>query len=145
MKLKAFSLFSLVAAVAGQTVLHPISGTTNKCLEVRGDVQANGTPVQIFDCNGTPAQQWDITEGLTTVRLANSPYCLDAGSNGTLMKIWECFDGLAAQQWFLTNDSRIALNNQGFCLDLPNGNLTNTVQVQIWKCTDGDVNQIWTS
>jgi hypothetical protein len=34
-----------------------------------------------FDCNGTPAQLWDLTAGATAVRLANSPYCLDAGDS----------------------------------------------------------------
>jgi len=32
----------------------------------------------------------------------------------------------------------------GFCVDLPNGDSTNRNQVQIWKCTDFDRNQIWT-
>ncbi|KAF5361913.1 hypothetical protein D9756_002827 [Leucocoprinus leucothites] len=148
MKLSAFSLLTIVSYVAGQTVLHPISATTNKCLEVRGNVQANGTPVQIFDCNGTPAQQWLLTVGQTSVRLANSPFCLDAGAsptNGTPMKIWECFANLPAQQWVLTTDSRIALSGRGLCLDLPSGNLTNTNVVQTWQCTDGNVNQIWTA
>ncbi|KXN92874.1 hypothetical protein AN958_07083 [Leucoagaricus sp. SymC.cos] len=100
-----------------------------------------------FDCNGTPAQLWVLNQNQTAVRLANSPFCLDAGAtpgNGTPMKIWECFDNLPAQQWFLTVDDRIALFNQGLCLDLTNGDLTNTNVVQTWKCTNGDVNQIWT-
>ncbi|KAF9443039.1 carbohydrate-binding module family 13 protein [Macrolepiota fuliginosa MF-IS2] len=129
------------------TVLHP-NGNTNKCLDVRGDVRANGTAVQIFDCNGTPAQQWVLTANQTSVRLANSTFCLDAGAtptNGTPMKIWKCFDNLPAQEWFLTADARIALFNQGFCLDLTDGDLTNSNVVQIWHCTRGNTNQIWTS
>lgn len=86
-----------------------------------------------FDCNGTPAQQWQLNLGATAVQLANTNFCLDAGdgasllsgndnlvidmslapTNGTLMKIWECFPGIPAQSWFLTTDARIALINQG--------------------------------
>ncbi|KAL4268545.1 Carbohydrate-binding module family 13 protein [Pleurotus pulmonarius] len=123
----------------------PISNG-NKCLDVRGNVQSNGTPVQIFDCNGSGAQRWVINRGSTKVQLAGTNFCLDAGSspgNGVGMKIWQCFDNLPAQQWFLTDDNRIALENQGLCLDLTDGILTNGNQVQTWKCTDNDNNQLW--
>lgn len=88
-----------------------------------------------FDCNGTPAQVWELIFGPTAVRLNGTDFCLDAGNsklyshlnfpplpipvlcpapgNGTPMKIWECFPGIPAQTWFLTTDQRIALNNQG--------------------------------
>ncbi|KAG9222069.1 hypothetical protein CCMSSC00406_0008054 [Pleurotus cornucopiae] len=125
--------------------IHPIANR-NKCLDVRGNVQANGTPVQIYDCNGSAAQSWLIGPGSTKVQLADTTFCLDAGSspaNGVGMKIWECFDNLPAQQWFLTDDNRIALENQGLCLDLTEGILTNGNQVQTWQCTDNDNNQAW--
>ncbi|KAJ3520024.1 hypothetical protein NMY22_g12929 [Coprinellus aureogranulatus] len=128
--------------------IKPGYGAVNKCLEVRGGVFANGTPVQIYDCNGTPAQDWVINRGSTKVKLANTNFCLDAGStpgNGVGMKIWECYDNLPAQQWFFTSDNRIALEGQGQCLDLPSGNLTNTVQVQTWACTDNNFNQVWSN
>ncbi|KAF9556255.1 hypothetical protein CPC08DRAFT_694670 [Agrocybe pediades] len=125
--------------------IHP-NADASKCLDVRGAVFANGTPVQIFDCNGTPAQNWFFVRGSTKIQLANTNFCLDAGSNpanGVGLKIWQCFDNLPAQQWFFTNDNRIALENQGQCVDLTNGILTNANQVQTWKCTDFNTNQIW--
>ncbi|KAF4573643.1 hypothetical protein EYR36_008161 [Pleurotus pulmonarius] len=125
--------------------IHPIANR-NKCLDVRGNVQSNGTAVQIFDCNGSAAQSWLISPGSTKVQLANTNFCLDAGpnpENGIGMKIFECFDNLPAQQWFLTDNNRIALENQGLCLDLTDGILTNGNQVQTWQCTDNDNNQAW--
>ncbi|KAF9442685.1 carbohydrate-binding module family 13 protein [Macrolepiota fuliginosa MF-IS2] len=107
----------------------------------------NGTAVQIFDCNGTPAQDWVVAPGEGHVNLASTGFCLDAGmvpANGIGMKIWECFNNLPAQDWFYTSDQRIALTNQGLCLDLTNGDLTNGNLVQTWTCTDFDTNQIWT-
>ncbi|KAF9449374.1 carbohydrate-binding module family 13 protein [Macrolepiota fuliginosa MF-IS2] len=147
MQFSYLSVLAFVSAVLSQSELHP-NGTLNKCLEVRGDVLANGTPVQIFDCNGTPAQQWTLNPGATSVRVANTTFCLDAGAtptNGTPMKIWTCFANLPAQEWFQTSDNRIALLNQGLCLDLTNGAFTNTNVVQVWQCTNGNVNQIWTN
>ncbi|KAF8198504.1 G-X-X-X-Q-X-W domain-containing protein [Pholiota molesta] len=98
-----------------KTTIHP-DFTTQKCIDVRGAVLANGTPVQIYDCNGTPAQNWLFTRGSTKVQLAGTNFCLDAGSspaNGIGLKIWQCFDNLPAQQWFYTDDDRIALDGQG--------------------------------
>ncbi|RDB27198.1 Extracellular exo-alpha-L-arabinofuranosidase [Hypsizygus marmoreus] len=128
------------------TALHP-NGNNNKCLDVRGAKFANGTPVQIYDCNGTNAQKWIINDANTKVRVAGTNFCLDAGTNpasGVGMKIWQCYAGLAQQAWYYTEDKRIAVAGQGQCLDLTNGVLTNGNQVQTWKCTNKDVYQIWT-
>jgi hypothetical protein len=51
-------------------------GVHRKCLDVRGGGRADGTPVQIFDCNGTGAQQWIYT-GLGTIANLGSGKCLD--------------------------------------------------------------------
>ncbi|KAL0952119.1 hypothetical protein HGRIS_008748 [Hohenbuehelia grisea] len=126
-------------------LIHP-GGHINKCLDVRGNVRANGTPVQVYDCNGSGAQNWIINTASTKVQLAGTNFCLDAGStpgNGVGMKIWQCYDNLPAQQWYLTDDNRIALQNQGLCLDLPSGRLDNSNQAQTWQCTDNNFNQVW--
>lgn len=47
MKFSYLSALALASTVVGQTVLHP-NTATNKCLEVRGNVQENGTPVQMY-------------------------------------------------------------------------------------------------
>ncbi|KAH6879697.1 G-X-X-X-Q-X-W domain-containing protein [Coprinopsis sp. MPI-PUGE-AT-0042] len=103
--------------------------SNQKCLDVAGGVLANGTPVQIYDCNGTAAQKWVIKRGGTQIKLSGTNYCLDAGSNpasGVKMKIWQCYDNLPAQQWAYTIDSTIrtsstskhlALFGYGGCLN----------------------------
>ncbi|KAJ3539137.1 hypothetical protein NM688_g6411 [Phlebia brevispora] len=126
--------------------IHP-NGDTSKCLDVESANYANGTPVDIYDCNGTGAQNWVISSGTTAVQVAGQNFCLDAGdspADGTRMKIWECYSGLAAQTWYYTDDDRIALQNQGFCLDLTNGDSHDGTVMQIWKCTDHNTNQVWT-
>ncbi|KAG6846985.1 hypothetical protein H0H93_010743 [Arthromyces matolae] len=127
--------------------IHP-NGDTSMCLDVRGGIFADGTPVQIYECNGSAAQMWNINNGTTIVQThINGKYCLDAGSdpaNGVGMKIWTCYDGLPAQTWYYTDDKRIALQGKGLCLDLPNGVHANSSQVQTWTCTDNNTNQVWT-
>ena len=34
-----------------------------------------------YDCNGTPAQNWDLVKGSTKVQLDGTDFCLDAGSS----------------------------------------------------------------
>ncbi|KAG6917046.1 hypothetical protein DXG01_004098 [Tephrocybe rancida] len=62
--------------------IHP-NGDKSKCLDIRGGVIANGTAVQIYDCNGSKAQQWLISAGNTLISAFDSPsYNVDAGSAG---------------------------------------------------------------
>lgn len=35
-----------------------INTNSNKCVDVSNAGPANGTRLQIWDCNGTPAQKW---------------------------------------------------------------------------------------
>ncbi|KAF9487639.1 hypothetical protein BDN71DRAFT_1545022 [Pleurotus eryngii] len=136
------------------TQIHPF-GVVGKCLSVKGNVMENGTPVQIFDCNGSSGQNWSIVKGQTKVQLAGTNFCLDAGSepaSGVALKIWTCYDNLPAQNWWFTNDNRIAVYNKGKhrmtflpgqCMDFKDGSFTNSNTVQTWKCTDNNTNQEW--
>ena len=41
----------------------PVFGIYGKCVDVRNASSANLTPVQIYTCNGTVAQQWTVKPG----------------------------------------------------------------------------------
>ncbi|KAH6890196.1 carbohydrate-binding module family 13 protein [Coprinopsis sp. MPI-PUGE-AT-0042] len=145
-------------AQTSQTI-HP-DEDKSKCLDVRGGVFENGTPVQIYDCNGTPAQQWesmnlDTGFGRSFIRLAGQNFCLDAGSNpyfskGVKLKIWECYD-LLQQNWLYSqNSGKISLRGvsdgfSDFCIDVPDGRFENSNQVQMWECRGSiaNPNQKW--
>ena len=64
---------------------------------------ANGSKVQLYDCNGTNAQKWTVGSNNTLVN-TGSGRCLDAtgpsSANGTRLQIWDCSGG-ANQQWHL--------------------------------------------
>src|SRR5687767_915559 len=40
-----------------------IVNTMGRCLDVAGAINANGTNVQIWDCNGSVAQIWTLSPG----------------------------------------------------------------------------------
>ncbi|USQ85182.1 family 16 glycosylhydrolase [Streptomyces phaeoluteigriseus] len=121
----------------------PITGVGGKCVDVAGANSANGTPVQLYDCNGTAAQQWTVG-GDGTIRALGK--CLDVASggtaDGTLVQLWDC-NGTAAQQWAVPAARDIVNPQADKCLDASGGSSANGTRLHIWTCT-GAVNQKWT-
>jgi len=74
---------------------------TNTCLDVTGAHASLGTPVQIYNCNGTVAQKWTYANGALH-SFSGSDLCLDVpGANfydGAPVQIWDC-NGTNAQNW----------------------------------------------
>lgn len=130
------------------TQLHP-NGNSGYCVDVQGANFANGTPVQVYQCNGTPAQNFQLVRNAAgQVRVSGTNFCLDAGENpvnGSKLKIWQCYAGLKQQTWWYTGDNRLAIYNGGLCVDLTDGHLTNGNQLQVWSCSSGNNNQVFTS
>jgi hypothetical protein len=119
-----------------------ISGLAGKCVDVAGANPANGTPVQLYDCNGTAAQQWTVgTDG--TLRALGK--CLDVTNNGTAngstVQLWDCSGG-ANQRWTVTAARDIVNPQANRCLDVTGNNSANATRLQIWDCTGG-ANQKW--
>ncbi|MEU0897865.1 ricin-type beta-trefoil lectin domain protein [Streptomyces massasporeus] len=127
------------AAATGQ-----ITGAFGKCVDVAGAATADGTAVQLYDCNGTAAQQWTVG-GDGTVRALGK--CLDVASGGTAdgtrVQLWDC-NGSAAQQWSVTSARDIVNPQADKCLDATGNSSANGTRLQIWTCTGAD-NQKWTA
>ncbi|KAF9524373.1 ricin B lectin domain-containing protein [Crepidotus variabilis] len=124
--------------------IHP-KGHEDKCWDVRGAVFENGTPVQVYDCNGSQAQKWVIDLGTTKVRVAGTNFCLDRGEtpgNGVGMKIWQCYQNQPPQAWVFNDVGTVAAS--GLCVDVPSGDVTNTNQLQTWECGAENNNQLFT-
>jgi glucosylceramidase len=118
-----------------------VTGYEGLCLDVRGANSADSTPVQVYTCNGTNAQQWTVESNGTLQALGK---CLDvtgAGTaNGTLVQLYTC-NGTGAQSWQAQSNGELVNTNSGSCLD-DTGFGGSGTQVQIWSCTDG-TNQQW--
>ncbi|GAA1926690.1 hypothetical protein GCM10009753_70250 [Streptantibioticus ferralitis] len=73
------------------------------CMDVTSAGTANGTRVQLHDCNGTGSQVWQRGSNGSLVN-PQSGRCLDAtgpsSANGTRPQTWDC-TGAANQQWAL--------------------------------------------
>ncbi len=114
------------------------------CLDVRASNSANGTPVQIYTCNGTGAQQWTYVEAGSTLHALGK--CLDipggATANGTKLQLWDC-NNTGAQVFIKRADGSFYNPQANRCLDVPNSSTTPGTQVQIWDC-NGSNAQRWT-
>jgi lysophospholipase L1-like esterase len=119
------------------------SGIAGKCLDAKGGSSADGTPADIWTCNGSAGQTWSALSDGTLRTLGK---CLDATgkgtANGTKIEIWSC-NGGANQQWQPYNGGyRNPVS--GRCLDDPNLSTADGTQLVLWDC-NGGANQKWTA
>ncbi|MFF7888247.1 RICIN domain-containing protein [Streptomyces sp. NPDC020794] len=102
-----------------------VHAAQGKCLDVEGAKKDNGTPVQLYTCNGSAAQEWKVYGDDRGLHLqnVNSLKCLDVSNNnpanGTKIQIWTC-SGSPAQTWEFNLRATGSLHNVGTdkCLDL---------------------------
>jgi lysophospholipase L1-like esterase len=131
---------SLGAATGGASG-EVLSGISGKCLDVNGANSADGTPVQLWDCDHTTAQTWTVYTDDTLRALGK---CLDATggatADGTKTQLYTC-NGTGAQIWQPYNGGYLNLAS-GKCLDDPNSSATDGTQLELWDC-NGGANQQW--
>lgn len=118
-----------------------ITGIAGKCVDVAAASSANGTAVQLYDCNGTGAQNWTVSADGSLKALGK---CMDATgqgtANGTKIQLWDCSGG-GAQKW--TRSGNTLVNPaSGRCLDATGQSSANGTRLQLWDCA-GSANQQW--
>jgi chitosanase len=133
-----YGLLPASAATAG-----PITGIGGKCVDVAAASSANGTAVQIYDCNGTGAQSWTVGNADDSIRALGK--CLDVASastaNGAKVQIYDC-NGSGAQKWTASGGTLVNTGS-GKCLDATGQSSANGTRLQIWTCGT-TANQKWT-
>jgi Glycosyl hydrolase family 12/Ricin-type beta-trefoil lectin domain len=119
---------------------------SSRCVDVQSSGTADGTPVQLWDCDGAASQKWASTAG----QLVNgqSAKCLDVASGGTAdgtqVRLWTC-NGSGAQQWQLNANGTVTNPQSGKCLDAAGQGTANGTLLQIWDCYGSGTqsNQVW--
>ncbi|MHC3475171.1 ricin-type beta-trefoil lectin domain protein [Streptomyces sp. 7R007] len=134
----------LLSAFPAQAATGTITGLAGKCLDVAGANSADGTAVQLYDCNGTAAQQWTVGSDGTIRALGK---CLDvtgsSTADGAQLQLWSCSGG-ANQKWTVTAAHDIVNPQANKCMDATGNSSANGTRAQIWTCT-GAANQKWTA
>lgn len=128
----------------GQSNGQLVGGQSGRCVDVPNSTTANGTQLQLWDCDGSTKQRWTHTSGKQLTVYGNK--CLDANgngtANGTAVIIWDCHGGLN-QQWNVNSDGTITSAQSGLCVDANNAGTANGTKVILWSC-NGGANQRWT-
>ncbi|WP_165900529.1 ricin-type beta-trefoil lectin domain protein [Microbispora triticiradicis] len=113
----------------------------NRCIDSPNGASANGTLLQIWDCNSLVNQQFTRT-GRQLLLVGK---CLDeptGATHGTRVQLWSCSGG-SNQQWNINADGTITSGSgSGLCLDLNNDATGNGTAVILRNC-DGGNSQKW--
>jgi Ricin-type beta-trefoil lectin domain len=121
----------------------PIGGYAGLCVDVRGANNANFTPVQVYTCNGTNAQQWAVVQAGSTLHALGKCMDINGGgtANGTTVDLYDC-NNTGAQVFIPQANGSLYNPQSNKCLDDTNWSTTPGTQLQIWDCT-GNANQQW--
>lgn len=115
---------------------------SGRCLDVPSSSTADGTQLQLWDCNNGTNQQWTYTQAGEFTVYGNK--CLDAAGtgNGAKVQIYSCWGG-DNQKWRLNSDGSIVGVQSGLCLDAVGTGTANGTLLQLYTCSNGS-NQRWT-
>jgi beta-glucanase (GH16 family) len=132
-----------VTTPGSTTGTNRITGYGGKCIDVAQADTADGTAIQLYTCNGTPAQTWTINADGSVKALGK---CLDvtggATADATKVQLYTC-NGTGAQKWTLNAAHDLVNLAANKCLDATGPSSEDRTRLQIWTCT-GTPNQKWT-
>jgi hypothetical protein len=131
----AISLFLAQAGSAAQLV----AANTGECIDVPHGDTADGTPISLFQCHGSPNQQWTLSHGQIT-GIGGS--CLDIlGSlpvDGAQIIIVAC-NGRSSQNWSIAHGQIIG--SGGKCIDTSGGATVDHTPLILASCASAPSQQ----
>jgi serine/threonine-protein kinase len=123
------------------TLVNAQSGT---CMDTAGRIFANGTTEDIYTCNGTPAQVWNLTAAGQLTQDGGA-FCLDDNNSdntpGARVQLWSC-NGGANQQWVLQPNGSITGVSSGLCVDVNGETTADGTALVLWPC-NGHPSELW--
>lgn len=112
-----------------------------ECADVRDGATADGTPVVLFQCHGSPSQRWFIGRGQIAENFGS---CLDvqgsASVEGAAVILVTC-NGRTSQQWRVVDGKIIGVGDK--CLDSQGGGNADLTPLVLSQCRPAP-SQLWT-
>jgi hypothetical protein len=135
--------FDTAPACGGSSGTGQIVGNgSNRCIDIPSANAADGNQLQIWDCNGTAAQQWTFNAD-GSVRAMGKCMDVSGGStaDGAVIQLWTC-NGTGAQKFTLNAAGDLVNTQSGKCVDVENVATANGSKLHLWTCL-GASNQKW--
>jgi beta-glucanase (GH16 family) len=115
---------------------------SGRCIDIPAANPVDGARLQMYDCNGSAAQQW-AANGDGTMRAMGK--CMDpaggALTNGTPIQLVTC-NGNPVQRFTLSGAGDLVNVSANKCVDIKDRNSANGAALQLWDCA-GTSNQKW--
>ncbi|WP_307867810.1 ricin-type beta-trefoil lectin domain protein [Umezawaea beigongshangensis] len=119
-----------------------IIGYGGRCVDVPDSNASEGVQLQIWDCNGTGAQNWTFASDGTVRALG---MCMDVAwgsrDNGASIQLARC-SGSPAQQFVLSAAGDLVNPQANKCVDVKDWINASGAKLHQWECTGG-ANQKW--
>jgi streptogrisin C len=133
---------SLTTTGGGSSTSAVLSNWNNKCIDVPNANFSDGVALQMYGCNGSPAQKWTFVNG--TLQTSNGK-CMDVAwgstASGAVIQIVGC-SGNPAQQFVLSAAGDLVNPQANKCVDIKDWNGNDGAALQLWDC-GGTANQKW--
>lgn len=118
------------------------SNLNGRCIDIPSGNTADGTRLQMYDCNGLAPQKWTFHSDGTLRAMGK---CMDpaggALANGTPIQLVTC-NGNPVQRFTLSGAGDLVNISANRCVDIADNNSANGARLQIWDCA-GTPNQKW--
>ena len=115
------------------------------CLDLDNQRTGNGSNIQSYGCNHSPAQVWGLDRNGAIHSAVNFNKCIDLYAfrtgNGSNIVIWDC-NGKANQKWDWVGRSLRARIASGSALDISGASSSNGANIHLWGYHGGP-NQQW--
>ncbi|MFD5750788.1 HYD1 signature containing ADP-ribosyltransferase family protein [Streptomyces sp. NPDC127033] len=130
----------------------PYVGLADRCLDLKNGLAAVDQPLQLHDCNTSPAQSWRFTptagqdkadRGALTVY---DDWCAQPAANtaGSALGIQKC-DGEADQGLERTATGQLIHLESRLCVTVKDGNTANATPLVLATCATGKAEQLWSA
>jgi hypothetical protein len=108
-------------------------GANGECIDVRDGATADGSPIIVFQCHGSPNERWFIKSGVIAENFGS---CLDvqgsAPIDGAPIILVTC-SGTLSQQWSVVDGQIVGLS--GKCIAESGGSSSNLTPLILVGCT----------
>ncbi|HUA13480.1 MAG TPA: ricin-type beta-trefoil lectin domain protein [Candidatus Sulfotelmatobacter sp.] len=134
-------IFKNVASHADSNIIQIKSGYAGYCLDDKNSLVANGAPLDLYKCNGSDAQGWQIIDA----QIVHSGLCLSVKDNsvtvGAAVVLDSCSNNDPGQVW-LVDDQGLYNPNSSLCLSTSSDDPGSRVVIS--NCSDlGQNEEIW--